>query len=54
MNNPQCAYIKLLQLINSSISTYYYWRMHELGDEVYGDGEYDGTVVLCGDAVQGL
>ena len=28
--------------------------VHEVGDDVYGDGEDDGAVVLGGDAVESL
>ena len=31
-----------------------WWVAHQLGDDVDGDGEDDGAVVLGGDAVQGL
>ena len=49
---------RYLQYLESLVRGCRYWRrarlMHEVGEQVDGDGEHDGGVVLRRDAVQGL
>ena len=42
-----CLLVKLLELEDLLM-------VHEVRDDVYGDGEDDGAVVLCRDTVEGL